>query len=172
MLVAQSCPTLCISMDYSPPGSSVHGIFQERILEWAAMPSRGSFRPRDWTQVSCIAGRSFLVWANREAWNREIGASVKNHSGQGHCFTDDPYLGKWKGQVSVLNLFLLSVDSTLFPSPETFFPRLLKLHTHLVFLLLPDHDFAVSFAGFPFSWELTIGPFFFSVHILLLNDLL
>ena len=35
----QSCPTLCDPMDYSPPGSSVHGILQARILEWVAMPS-------------------------------------------------------------------------------------------------------------------------------------
>ena len=55
-LVAQSCPTLCDSMDCSPPGSSVHGIFQARILEWVAMPySRGSSQPRDGTQVSCTA---------------------------------------------------------------------------------------------------------------------
>ena len=44
---AQSCLTLCDLMDYSPPGSSVHGILQARILEWAAMHcSRGSARPR------------------------------------------------------------------------------------------------------------------------------
>ena len=43
----QSCPTLCNPMDYSPPGSSVHGFLQARILEWVAMPSsRGSFGPR------------------------------------------------------------------------------------------------------------------------------
>ena len=35
--VAQSCPTLLDPMDYSPPGSSVHGIFQERVLEWGAI---------------------------------------------------------------------------------------------------------------------------------------
>ena len=35
--VAQSCPTLCDSMDYSPPGSSIHGIFQARVLEWGAI---------------------------------------------------------------------------------------------------------------------------------------
>ena len=40
-LVTQSCPTLCDPMNCSPPGSSVHGILQERILEWAAMPSPG-----------------------------------------------------------------------------------------------------------------------------------
>ena len=44
-------------MDCSPPGSSVHGILQARILEWVAIPfSRGSSQPRDWTQVSRIAG--------------------------------------------------------------------------------------------------------------------
>ena len=49
----QSCPTLCNPMDCSPPGSSVHGILQARILEWVAMPSsRGSSQPRDWTHVS------------------------------------------------------------------------------------------------------------------------
>ena len=43
VLVAQSCPTLCNPMDYSLPGSSVHGILQARILEWVAIPfSRGS----------------------------------------------------------------------------------------------------------------------------------
>ena len=46
--VAQSCLTLCDPMDCSPPGSSVHGILQARILEWVAMPSsRGSSQPRD-----------------------------------------------------------------------------------------------------------------------------
>ena len=55
---------------YSPPGSSVHGIFQARILEWVAIPfSRGSSQPRDRTQVSHIAGRFFTVWATREAPN-------------------------------------------------------------------------------------------------------
>ena len=49
----QSCPTLCNPMDCSPPGSSVHGILQARILEWVTMPSsRGSFQSRDRTPVS------------------------------------------------------------------------------------------------------------------------
>ena len=51
--VAQSCPTLGDPRDCSPPGSSVHGIFQARILEWVAISfSRGSSWPRDRTQVS------------------------------------------------------------------------------------------------------------------------
>ena len=67
VLVAQSCLTLWNPRTYLP-GSSVHGIHQTRILEWIAIPfSRGSSWPRDWTQVSCIAGIFFTVWANREA---------------------------------------------------------------------------------------------------------
>ena len=47
-MCAQSCPTLCDPMDSSPPGSSVHGILQARILEWVAISfSRGSSQPRD-----------------------------------------------------------------------------------------------------------------------------
>ena len=62
----QSCPTLCDPMDYSPQGSSVHGILQTRILEWFAMPlSRGSSWPRDWTHVSCIADWLFALWATK-----------------------------------------------------------------------------------------------------------
>ena len=59
----QSCPTLCHSTDYSPPGSSVHGVLQARMLEWVAMPSsRASSRPRDQAlifYVSCT-GRQVL----------------------------------------------------------------------------------------------------------------
>ena len=66
--VAQSCPTLCDPMDCSLPGSSIQGILQARILEWVAISfSRGSSQPRDQTQVSCIGGRRFNLWATREA---------------------------------------------------------------------------------------------------------
>ena len=53
--VTQLCPTL-------------YGILQARILEWVAIPfPRGSSQPRNWTQVSCNAGRFFTSWATREA---------------------------------------------------------------------------------------------------------
>ena len=56
------CLTLCNHMDHSPPGSSVHGILQARILEWVAMPSsRGSSLPKDWTGISCVAGGFFTA---------------------------------------------------------------------------------------------------------------
>ena len=61
-LVARSCLTLCDPMDCSQPGSSVHGIFQARILEWVAMPSfRGIFPTQDQTHVSCIASGFFAA---------------------------------------------------------------------------------------------------------------
>ena len=66
--VAQSCPTLCDPVDCSLPGSSVHGIFRARILEWVTISfSRGSSQPRDRTLVSHIGGRRFNLWATREA---------------------------------------------------------------------------------------------------------
>ena len=60
--VAQSCLTLFDPMDCSPPGSSVHGILQARILECVAIPFfRGSSWPRDQTQISHISGRFFTI---------------------------------------------------------------------------------------------------------------
>ena len=62
MQIPQSCPTLCNPMDCSPPGFSVHGILQARILEWVAIPfSRGFSRPKNRPLVSCIADRFFII---------------------------------------------------------------------------------------------------------------
>ena len=67
-MFVQACPTLCDPMGYSLPGSSVHGIFQARILEWVAISfSMGFSQPRDWIWVSHTAGRLFAAWATREA---------------------------------------------------------------------------------------------------------
>ena len=59
-LITQSYLTLCYPMDISPPGSSVHGVLQARILEWVVISfSRGSSQSRDRTQVACFG---HLVW--------------------------------------------------------------------------------------------------------------
>ena len=59
---SQSYPSLRDPIDSIPPGSSVHGILQVRILEWVAVPfSRGFSQPRGQTQVSCIAGGFFTI---------------------------------------------------------------------------------------------------------------
>ena len=66
--VTQSWLTLYDPMDCSLSGSSVHGIFQAKVLEWVAISfSRGSSQPRNRNRVSCIAGRRFTSWATREA---------------------------------------------------------------------------------------------------------
>ena len=80
VLVTQSCPVLCDPMDYSPPpGSSVQGILQARILEWVALLfSRQSSQLRDWTLVSCIAKSLWFIVSEIEisdyypvsAWNQ------------------------------------------------------------------------------------------------------
>ena len=67
----QSCPALCDPMDCSPPGSSLHGILQTRILEWITMPSSmGSSRHSDWTPLlRLLHCRQILYrWATREAY--------------------------------------------------------------------------------------------------------
>ena len=97
----QLCPTLCDPMDYSLPGSSVYGIFQARILEWFAISlSRGSSQSRDWTQVSCTAGRLYHL----------------SHQGSPRLFTTSNYLFLWKINSSVLS-FLHS-------------PTLTSIHDH------------------------------------------
>ena len=66
--VTQSCPTLCHPMDYT-----VHGILQARIPKWVAFPfSKGSFQPRDRTQVSIITDTFFYqlsYWEAQEYWS-------------------------------------------------------------------------------------------------------
>ena len=67
MLVALLCPTLCDPMDCSLQGSSIHGIFQTRILEWVAISySRESSQTRDWTQVSQHCRQLLIIWSTRE----------------------------------------------------------------------------------------------------------
>ena len=71
-----SCLTLCNPMDYSPPGSSVHGVLQARILEWVVISSRGSSQSKDRTRISCLSsiGRQMLFhWATWKTGHRGAG---------------------------------------------------------------------------------------------------
>ena len=78
VLVAQSCLTLCHPMDCSPPDFYVYGIFQARILEWVVISfSRGSSRSRDWSWVSCTAGRFLTDWATSKALQIQIPYKLK-----------------------------------------------------------------------------------------------
>ena len=110
--VAQSCQTLCDLMDCSPPGSTTHGIFQARILEWVAISfSRRSSRPRDWTHVShmvSIVGRRFTVWATRED-PKPLGCS--KNSSKREVYSDTAYLKKQeKYQINNLTLKLNKLE--------------------------------------------------------------
>ena len=110
-LVAQPCQTLCSPLDYSPSGSSVHGISQARILEWVIIfSSRGSSRHRGQTHISCdscIAGKFLTHWTTEESCRRMyvvritekgIQGSEKQHS-QGTC--GGSKTGKCKQQCKV-----------------------------------------------------------------------
>ena len=102
----QLCPTMYDPMDCGPPGSSVHGILQARILEWVAMPfSRGFSWSRDWTHVFCgffTGGRFFITeplgkssclikWAKCYLWSEEHWSKrqqmlpLGSHGGQTPC---------------------------------------------------------------------------------------
>ena len=68
--VARSFPTLCNSKDCSLPDSSVHRIFQARVVEWVSISfSRGSYQPRDLAQVSRTVSRPFSIWTTSESEN-------------------------------------------------------------------------------------------------------
>ena len=98
VLVAQLSLILCDPIDCSMLGSSVHGILQARIMEWIAIPfSRGSFLPRDWTQVSSIAGGFFTIWATREAPSCSL-VSLKSHPWGGKEFR------AWRWGVGLLGM--------------------------------------------------------------------
>ena len=116
-LVVKSCPTLWDSMDYSPPGSSVHGLLQARILEWVAIPfSRGFSRPRDQTRISwdsCTAGRFFTIWTRYVKCCRVKQGLPWWLRGQSVCLqcrrpTFDPWVGKipWRRKWQPTPVFL------------------------------------------------------------------
>ena len=88
--VAQSCLTLCDPMDCSPPGSSVHGILQARILEWVAMlSSRGPSPPgTEPTALSSLALAGRLLTISTVAWEapRESLWSLKYSKPQGEAY--------------------------------------------------------------------------------------
>ena len=88
----------CDAMDCSPPGSSVHGILQARILEWVAIPfSRGSLQPRDRTHVSCIAGRFFTAEPPGKTPHYRVAAAAATKSLQSCPTLCDPRDGSPPG---------------------------------------------------------------------------
>ena len=102
---AQSSLTLCDPTDCSPPGFSVHGILQARILEWVAISSyRGSSQSRDWTHVSwvsCIGRQVLYELRYCGSHSSPIVTDRSAHRGQlwgdrGSC-SQCPWMRKWSG---------------------------------------------------------------------------
>ena len=134
VLVTQLCLTLCHPMNCNPPGPSVHGILQTRILEWVAIHfSRGSSPPRDWTYVSCIAGRFYTIWATREA--------------QSYSYSMPKCMETWIFKTHVSFTFHCPIFPALFLKPPNLdFHYLLSIFSmhkhacyinHLIFTCLP-----------------------------------
>ena len=97
-LVAQLCPTLCNPKDCSPPGFSINGILQARILKWVAISfSRGSSCPRDRTRISCLSRQTLSHWASREVQAYMHSTDKRQHSSwdaspQASWYRDDSVL--------------------------------------------------------------------------------
>ena len=94
---AQSCPTLCSLMDFTPPGSSVHGFLQAGILEWVAISSsKASSWPRDWTGISCLAGGFIITGDTWEANALLEGPNIEKLTQSGDQATCPPSWSRWK----------------------------------------------------------------------------
>ena len=117
----QLCATLCDPVDYSPPGFSVRGILQARILEWIAMPSsRGSSWPRDGTHVSYVPALAGRVFTTSATWQQD--QSSRNwHSGSE---TQNIFLLRWEKPKSLLSCDCLSL---CFDRPHQSIPTLCDL---------------------------------------------
>ena len=118
-------PNSCYPMNCSPPGSSVCGISQARILEWVAIPSsRGSSQPRDLTQVSPIAGRFFTIWAARQflLWAHILGLLFLIMKQDGDTFNSvDPCV------IRCFILFKFLIGAWEYESWSQYFISLIKL---------------------------------------------
>ena len=127
--VAQSCPTLCDSMDCSLPGSTVHRISQARTLDWVAISfSRGSSRPRNWTCISCI-GRLILYPLCH------LGRCFPPHS-----YTIIPNKLEIGTQVSTTLETYRLLFNISFPNLCPMLPLCTYIYTHLLFSLFKKTD--------------------------------
>ena len=129
-------------MDCSPPGSSVHGIFQARILEWVAS-SMGSSRPRDWTHVSCVSfiGRHILYHCT-PCSNGIIHYSIQSIPLASFSLTSNP------GLPSLLSLCQPSEGEQIFLLASKCFPVCLFTKFRLI------HQIIISCRKI--HWDLTV----------------
>ena len=121
----------------SSPDSSVHGIFQARILERVGISSsRGSSQPRDWTHISCIADWFFTTWAIKRSPGHtdilHLKSNKKNHLPNPQNHSDHNF----------------KLGSTIFP---VIIRYLRKIYYYLADLLNPEQDK-------PLLWNLILIP--------------
>ena len=137
----QSCPPLCDPMACSPPGSSVHGILQVRILGRAAMPSsRGSFQPTDWTRSLTSSALAGGLFTTNTPWkpdvvlllHRTVEISMENSQEYLHIKHFLKLLNSPKGTVMFLNLYIKnSIEKILH-----LFQSVISSHTNTGLLLI------------------------------------
>ena len=140
--VPQSSPILCYPMDCTPPGSSVHGILQARILEWVAISfSTRSSQTRDWTSVFCI-GWQILYHLSHQGSPRET--FVMLWAEQEH-FCRVFYVLFWK---SSWQCWLKIIRKTHFPCAR-----------HLLHVYVLRMSYSVLFSSLILSKEPTAAPF-------------
>ena len=123
-------PTLCDPMDYT-----VHGILQARILEWVAFTFfRGSSQPRDWSQVSHIAGRRFNLCIPREALKyKNPSANIKDFKGGKEARKEEEGGGGGRGGAKGVALQTSPATYT-YPGVVGLFPGLAKGTLQVLFL--------------------------------------
>ena len=159
--VTQSCPTLCNPMNCSPPGSSAHGIFQVRILEWIAFPfSRGSSQPRDQTWVSPgLQADSLPSEPPRKPIVYDPARNVSSAKGQrpglGPCLGTD---GCWVRRLGLCASYPYHIPPVLAAAPlglphitQGKSPRLLGSSTHIASITKPQRHFSNLPPGPPIS---------------------
>ena len=146
LLAAQSCLTLWDPTDCSLPGSPVHGISQARVLEWLAIPfSRGSSQSRDRTQLSCMAGRFFTIWASKDEEQSEPRRATQARRLQHKVGVNCCLLASWK-EVSfygIIQISFQSFNSILLEEAEAYFCP--------IWVLTSFQEFAELQVGFPRS---------------------
>ena len=146
-LVTQSCSTHCDPIDCSPPGSCVHGILQARILEWVAtFSSRGSSWPKDWTWVSCTAGRVFNNWATRNV-TQSLQQTHEVDTGRVlfYSWQDDTEVGK----VACTRSFINS-QTRIWPPDNLWLQDVFNL-IQFTTLHIQDHKWQLTGKNFNFS---------------------
>ena len=138
-------------MDCSPPGSSVYGISQARLLEWVAISSsRGSFPPREWSSVSCLAGRFFTTEPPRKPFGWLYHQFISINSSY-HCISVAIFLGIFfylKSTLNVISIISLS---------RKYFFHYMHFEFHFPLTIFPQDAFSSPFLSIMQTFSMMLG---------------